>query len=80
MGVKLNLLQADLKFEHPYIDDVKTIRAAIVKNGYFCTLEEASDIWDKYSDNYCASWLMLPKDNESIMAIIKETVLEEFNN
>lgn len=42
-----------------YPEDCIRIKRLAEELGYRITLEEASAIWEKHSDNYCAGWLTM---------------------
>jgi len=45
-----------------YPDDCKTICKRAVDLGYDCTLKQAEELWEAYSDHVCASWLGIHED------------------
>ena len=38
-------------------------------------LDEIETMWDKISDNYCASWLGVPKDKETLLIYLEEIAI-----
>jgi len=63
-----------------YPEDCVRIKRLAEKMGLNITLEKASDIWSDHSNDYCAGWMILPKNDEEIKAIIAEkTTIEDLN-
>lgn len=54
-----------------YIDDVKRIISICLQNGVEITKEAARDLWEHYSNDWMASWLMLPEDDNELWDIVK---------
>ena len=54
-----------------YPEDVKRIVLVAAKNGYFLSPNEACDLWDKYSDTMCASWMHVSEDDGDVWGILQ---------
>jgi predicted solute-binding protein len=59
------------KFEHRFIEDVERIQKLMVSKGYYSTLKMSANMWEEYSDTYCAGWLGLPESDEELFNILK---------
>ena len=56
-----------------YSKDCIRIKNIAEKLGYDCSLREAEELWETYSeDKYCAGWLILPEEDEQIIEAIEE--------
>ena len=51
---------------YAYKEDCKRIKKVFADKGYDITVDQAENLWSKYSDSMCAGWLFLPKDDEEI--------------
>jgi SH3-like domain-containing protein len=59
--------------------DLIRIQCAIFSfRGIYCSLEECSDIWCRYSQSVYASWIFTPKKMSDIISHIESDV--EFTN
>ena len=47
-----------------YPEDCVRIQTLARSLGYNITMDQASDIWEKHSDTFCAGWLCLGDDEE----------------
>lgn len=52
-----------------YLNDCQRIVSVAEANGLQLTLNQAEDIWEHYSDMYCAGWLHIEDDTEILRAI-----------
>ena len=52
-------------------EDCLRIVAQVNKLGYDCTLMEAEEMWNKYSDKVEAGWIGLPDTEEDLAEILK---------
>jgi len=68
-------LVLNVTLDHP--SDIERIIRVCATNGFLITARDAQEAWSQYSDNFAASWLMLPEDNEELVAIIRAQCLEE---
>jgi hypothetical protein len=54
-----------------YADDCQRIQAiALERHGLEISLAEAQELWDDYSDKFCAGWLFLPDSDNELSDII----------
>lgn len=51
---------------HKY--DVERIQKVLVQKGYILTKKQCYELWIKYSNDYCAGWLIIGDDQEIINA------------
>lgn len=63
------------KFTYP--DDVERIVKIMKSKGLKITPELANELWEEYSESYCAGWLILPS-NEKVFDIIVEQAKKHF--
>jgi hypothetical protein len=61
-----------------YPEDCARIQTLARTLGFNITLDEASDIWEKHSETFCAGWLYLGNDDEVCYFI--QPYLMERNN
>ncbi len=61
----------DTTFTHRWIDDVKRIQKVLLDNGYSSLLEDCANLWEAYSDDYCAGWMRLEKDDKDLFNILE---------
>ena len=69
-----------IRVRHPYqptkdphrVKDIQRIQNAMLMHGYYATSEQCEEMWEMNSDDVCASWLVLPADDESIYREIKQ--------
>ncbi len=53
-----------------YPEDVKRIMRVAFDNGIVLNAQQAEAVWDAYSDEMDAGWIILPKKNSEIWEII----------
>lgn len=58
--------------DYEYGEDVKRIVDVLAKKNIEITLEEAEYLWSKHSDEYCAQWLILPREDKQLFEIVIE--------
>lgn len=56
-------------FEHK--QDLARIIQAFANAGYTCTMHQADQMWQYYSDTMAAGWMSLPEKDEDIIATVK---------
>ena len=54
-----------------YPEDVKRIGKILFEKGYWGTPDECQTLWEMYSDDLCAGWLILPEDDELVYKSIR---------
>lgn len=59
-------------------DLIRIQYAILAFRGIYCTLEECSGIWCRYSQSVYASWIFLPKKMSDIISHIESDI--EFTN
>lgn len=60
-----------------WAEDVGRIIGVCYSKGYMISQYDAQAAWEQHSDDYAASWLILPTDNEQLFNIIIEQCKEE---
>lgn len=58
--------------------DLIRIQNLCLKNNIIITKEQALKLWDKHSEDYCACWLMLDDNDETLWGIIEELIDDLF--
>lgn len=53
-----------------WLYDCERIVKATRNEGYELTLKQAEEMWENFSEAYCASWLILPESDEKLSAIL----------
>ncbi len=61
-------------------EDCRRIVNVLEKNGYIVTMEEAHELWQKHSTDYCAGWLMMDDKDEDLFKILEKTFNIEVDN
>jgi hypothetical protein len=66
-------------------DDCERIKKIFAEHDYDITLEQARQMWELYSEDYCASWLYLSAKDEDIFNdltkyYVLETLVESDNS
>ncbi len=59
-----------------YPKDCRRIQNLLFEKGYYATIPECQIIWENYSEHYCASWLILPYDNNVLWDYIEDYALK----
>jgi len=57
-----------------FADDCNKIQQALMEHGYYATIEQCEELWEMYSAEYAAGWLILPEDNKDIYQYIKDYI------
>ncbi len=52
-------------------EDVERIGKILLEKGYWATPDECQLLWETYSDNLCAGWLILPDDDDTVFESIR---------
>ena len=58
-------------------DCLRIQRICFYRFGLQINQEEAQELWERFSDTVCASWLLLPKDDDILKANIQEVLTHE---
>ena len=74
-GKNLRLKPNSKRIDYP--EDVQRIKKVCKNNGYYISKETANLVWQQYSDDLCANWITLPKDDNLILEAVLENT-EEF--
>lgn len=64
-------------FDIRYPEDVARIVEVLERAGYEISPQDAAKAWEAYSETSCASWLMLPDDDEILEIQVKSCLHEE---
>ena len=54
-----------------YLADKLRIQQAMHHAGYQCSITEAGDLWQAYSDGMAAGWMCLPDADENIVGNLR---------
>jgi len=55
-----------------YLEDCQRIQRVLLENGYDASLDQCERAWHSYGEeNYCAGWLVLPKEDQEIFERLK---------
>lgn len=73
----IKLKPVEEQINYMFIDDIKRIIKVCKNNNLIISKNDAILIWESYSDNICASWMGLPKDDRTLWLEIKNEILEE---
>lgn len=70
-----------LRIKNPYVrhkdafaDDCNKIQQVLIEHGYYATIDQCEQLWEMYSDEYAAGWLVLPEGNMQIYDCIKDYI------
>ena len=50
--------------------DVERMLCCVRDAGYSLTEDDLVTAWTDYSESFCATWLMLPEENEALLSIL----------
>lgn len=50
--------------------DVERMLCCVLDAGYSLTEDDLVTAWTDYSESLCATWLMLPEENETLLSIL----------
>ena len=69
-------------YSEDYIFDLIRLQKALFKEeSLIATLEECANIWQRYSNDICASWLFFPENDDSILDDIRSSdYFDSFEN
>lgn len=60
--------------------DCERIRNLAASFNIVMSINEAEEVWDKYSDMYAASWLHLPESDEELWSCIEDIIAKMLDN
>lgn len=60
----------ELVIDYRFPEDIKRIMKVGIDIGFMISPSKAYSIWSDYSDTFCAGWLNLPQDDETIQELI----------
>ena len=60
----------ELVIDHRFPEDIKRIMKIGIDIGFMISPSKADSIWSDYADTFCAGWLNLPQDDETIQELI----------
>ena len=66
-----DFVNSDVSSDYTFPDVIRIINVC-AKHNIEITSAEAEELWNKYSDDYCAQWLILPDSDEYLFEIIIE--------
>jgi hypothetical protein len=68
----------DKEVPEQYVSDCRRIQEIFRQRCISVSLYESHALWSNYSDNVCASWLMLPEEDADLWTELSNTLgLEE---
>lgn len=53
----------------PYRADKRRLVETMNAHGYACTLEQAEQLWTRYSESMAAGWMHMPEDEDPFWTI-----------
>jgi len=59
-----------------FAGDCNRIQQALMEHGYYATIDQCEELWEMYSEEYAAGWLILPEGNIHIFEYIKSYIEE----
>ncbi len=66
-----DFVNSDVSSDYKFPDVIRIVNVC-TKHNIEITFAEAEELWNKYSDDYCAQWLILPDSDEYLFEIIIE--------
>lgn len=60
----------ELVIDYRFPEDIKRIMKVGIDIGFMISPSKAYSIWSDYSDTFCAGWLNLPQEDETIKELI----------
>lgn len=70
--VTIRKFESEIRYPH----DCERIQRILYDRGYYITMDDAQDVWSEHSDRLCASWLILPEDDELVFKAVMREVEE----
>lgn len=72
----MRVIKEDLKQQISirHLPDCERIQKALATVDIRISIPDAERLWDSYSDDYCASWLMLPETDAELIDMLTEEV------
>jgi hypothetical protein len=64
--MSLRFQKSALKEPPIYLADCQRIQRVLRAKGYEVSLHECEEMWESYSDGYCAGWMILPDTDQEI--------------
>jgi hypothetical protein len=65
-----------IRHKDEFADDCSRIQQVLMEHGYYATIDQCEELWEMYSDEYAAGWLIFPEDNADIYEYIKDYIEE----
>ena len=62
------MTQLNHKYEYP--EDITRIIRVASECGIELTPETAANLWEDYSDGFCAGWMVLPRQDTELRSIL----------
>ena len=63
-------MSKNLSFEEQYRRDVERMLRSAQDAGYIVAESDLIRAWIEYSESTCATWLMLPEENDALISIL----------
>lgn len=63
-----------VRHKDTFADDCNRIQQVLMEHGYYATIDQCEELWEMYSDEYAAGWLVLPEINIQIYDCIKDYI------
>lgn len=63
-------MSKNLSFEEQYRRDVERMLRCAQDAGYVVAESDLIRAWTEYSESTCATWLMLPEENDALLSIL----------
>lgn len=54
-----------------YRSDCEKIQAALLDHGYYASIEQCAKLWELYSEEYAAGWLVMSDKSQEIYDCIR---------
>ena len=53
-----------------YLEDAERIQKILAERGYAANLQQCEQLWSRFSESMCASWMFLPEDDHEVFSDI----------
>jgi len=69
-----------IRVRHPFvprmdtyrIDGIRRLERVMLAHGYYATSDQCEEMWEMCSEDMCASWLVMPENDEELFIEVKK--------
>lgn len=76
---RMSMKEIQIRHENisEYPNDIKRLLKVLYDRGFIASPEQATILWEKYSDSMCAGWMMMSDDDNRVFECVSPCIVNQ---